>query len=67
MVKLQKHKAYTYKADSGEQIDHYKFLITVPEVALNQLGWSEGQELSTIIKGQSLILKPKDANNVNAK
>ncbi|MEM0075761.1 MAG: hypothetical protein QXV84_05380 [Conexivisphaerales archaeon] len=40
MVKLQKHKAYTYMAGDGKEIEHYKYLFTVPEGAVDKLGWS---------------------------
>jgi hypothetical protein len=58
MVKLQKHKAYSYEATSGEKIEHYKYLVNIPESALSDLGWNEGQELNFTINRNSLILKP---------
>lgn len=64
MVKLQKHKAYTYKSDSGEEIDHYKYVINIPESALGELGWSEGQELNFQINRHSLILEPSPKSNM---
>jgi bifunctional DNA-binding transcriptional regulator/antitoxin component of YhaV-PrlF toxin-antitoxin module len=59
VVKLQKHKAYTYKAASGKKIEHFKYLVNVPESTLNKLGWNEGQELIVTIRHDSLILKPE--------
>jgi len=59
MVKLQRHKAYTYKADSGEKIEHYKHLVVIPEEVLQSLGWDAGIELVTDIKNGSLVLKPE--------
>ena len=59
MVKLQKHKAYTYKSETGKNIEHYKYLVNVPESALNELGWTEGQELNMSINQNSLTLKPQ--------
>ena len=58
-VKLQKHNAYTYKANSGRRIEHFKYLVNVPEGTLNDLGWNEGQELNFTIRHNSLILRPE--------
>jgi len=58
MVKLQRHKAYTYKSDSGKAIEHYKYLINIPESALGKLGWNEGQELNFSIHDNVLTLEP---------
>ena len=66
MVKLQRHKAYTYKTESGEQIEHYKYLINIPENALSELGWNDGQELSFRITNKSLVLEPR-SNNVQTR
>jgi hypothetical protein len=64
MVKLQRHKAYTYKTDSGETIEHYKHIINIPEDILTELGWTSGISLTAIPKGNSLILKPiRDHND----
>lgn len=60
MVKLQKHKAYTYKTESGKKIEHYKHTIVVPEDTINRLGWKTGMELTVIPKGNSLVLKPEE-------
>jgi hypothetical protein len=57
MVKLQKHKAYTYKTGQGEKIEHYKHTIIIPEGAVRILGWKEGDELETKIEGRELVLK----------
>jgi len=65
MVKLQKHKAYTYKADSGEEIDHYKYLITIPESAITELEWKPGQEVDLTIQDKELILKPSKGEKKN--
>lgn len=67
MVKLQKHKAYTYRTESGEAIDHFKYVINVPEGALNKLGWNDGQELSLTISDNSLTLKPNNNGSSSAK
>ena len=53
MVKLQKHKAYTYTTDSGEEIEHYKHLVVLPESTVTELDWQAGQELElTVTKGE---------------
>ncbi len=57
MVKLQKHKAYTYQANDGEKIDHYKYSINIPESAIAELGWAEGQEINLRIDQHALALK----------
>lgn len=50
-MKLQKVVAYKY----GDKI-HYKYLITIPEDTISQLGWKEGSELKDSIKGGSLVI-----------
>ncbi len=64
MAKLQKHKAYTYTSESGEEIEHFKHTVVIPEDAIQQLRWKEGVELAVTTKGNSMILKPdEDENN----
>lgn len=58
MVKLQKHKAYTYKADNGKKIEHYKHLVVIPEDTIAELGWRNGVELSPVVKNNTLVLQP---------
>jgi hypothetical protein len=58
MVKLQKHKAYTYKSESGKEIEHCKHIVTIPESAISELGWSEGQQLTYTINDNVLIVRP---------
>jgi hypothetical protein len=58
MVKLQRHKAYTYKSGSGENIEHHKHIVTVPESAISELGWTEGQQLTYTVNGDILIMRP---------
>jgi hypothetical protein len=60
MVKLQKHKAYTYRADSGIEIEHYKHLVVIPEEAIQNLGWQEGQELSWCVTSDKLIFATRN-------
>jgi hypothetical protein len=67
MVKLQRHKAYTYKTESGEQIEHYKYLVNIPENRLNELGWSDGQELSIRVYNKSLVLEASKSNNAQVR
>ncbi len=57
LVRLQKHKAYTYKADSGKEIQHYKHLVVIPEDVVETLGWKEGIELTPIVQESTLVLK----------
>ncbi len=59
MVKLQKHKAYTYKSESGKEIQHYKHTIVIPEGIIHTLGWNTGIELIPNIEGDALFLKPE--------
>jgi hypothetical protein len=59
MVKLQKHKSYTYKCDSGTEIEHYKHTVVIPENTIQQLGWKSGMQLAVVQKGNSVILKPE--------
>jgi hypothetical protein len=42
-----------------EKIEHFKYLVNVPESTLNELDWNEGQELIVTIRHDSLILKPE--------
>ena len=57
MVKLQRHKAYTYKTERGERIEHFKHLVVIPEEAVHSLGWVEGEELESLVQGNKLVLK----------
>jgi hypothetical protein len=57
MVKLQKHKAYTYKSKSGKDLEHHKFIVTIPQSAIGELGWSEGQQLTYTINGNTLTME----------
>jgi bifunctional DNA-binding transcriptional regulator/antitoxin component of YhaV-PrlF toxin-antitoxin module len=50
-VKLQKVVAYKY----GDKT-HYKYIITIPEETISELGWKEGSELKDSIKNKSLII-----------
>lgn len=35
---------------------HYKYLITIPEETILQLGWKESSELKDSVKGESLVI-----------
>ncbi len=59
MVKLQKHKAYTFKTKDGKEIEHYKFTVVIPEKNMQALQWRDGDELDCAVKGNALILKQK--------
>jgi antitoxin component of MazEF toxin-antitoxin module len=50
-VKLQRVFAYNY----GDK-PHYKYLITLPEKSVEELGWKEGTELEESVKDDRLIL-----------
>lgn len=51
MLKLQRVVAYK----RGEKVQH-KFIITIPEDTVNNLGWKEGSELKDSIQGKSLVI-----------
>jgi hypothetical protein len=63
MVKLQRHKAYTYETDKGQKIEHYKHLVVIPEDKLHALGWNEGDDLDSVVKGNALVFKRKSEHN----
>lgn len=50
-MKLQKVVAYKY----GDKT-HYKYIITIPEETISELGWKEGSELKDSIKSGSLVV-----------
>lgn len=58
-VKLQKQKAYKIKGK-----DYFKFVINIPQERIEQLGWSEGIELKDEVKGNSILIKPSEKNNI---
>jgi hypothetical protein len=51
-MKIQKVKAY--KLDENQW--QFKYVITLPEAALHELGWEGGSELKAIVEGKSLVL-----------
>ena len=57
---MQKHKAYTYTAESGQAIEHHKHLVVIPEDVVQKLGWEQGVELTPVIRNNALVLMPKD-------
>jgi len=52
-MKLQKHAAY--KLDNGGI--QYKYVVTIPEHVIDELGWKEGSELSSSVRAKSLLIK----------
>ena len=52
-MKLQKHAAY--KLDNGGV--QYKYVVTIPEHIIDELGWKEGSELSSAIRAKSLLIR----------
>ena len=56
LVKLQKRFAYKYKDK-----EHYKNIITLPDVFIEKLGWKEGTELDLHVSenDDTLILKSR--------
>ncbi len=37
---------------------YYKFVLNIPDELVEELGWVEGQELSSEVKRRTLILRP---------
>ncbi len=68
-MKLQKQKAY--KLDDGRW--QFKYVVTVQENLVEELGWAEGTELSESVKEGSLILSrapekpPKSRREITTK
>ena len=50
-MKLQKVVAYKY----GDKTQ-YKYIITIPEERVQELGWKEGSELKDSARGKSLVI-----------
>ena len=50
-MKLQKVVAYRY----GDKT-HYKYMITIPEESISELGWKEGSKLKDSVKNRSLVI-----------
>ncbi|MDV3244902.1 MAG: hypothetical protein LYZ66_07020 [Nitrososphaerales archaeon] len=57
MVKLQKHKAYTYETGDGKKIEHFKHLVTIPDEVVQELGWTDGQNLTLAVSKNRLMLQ----------
>ena len=64
-MRLQRQKAYVYRSEDGEEIEHYKHLVTIPDEIVESLDWKQGIELRPAINGSKLILEPE--NNKTAK
>ena len=54
-MKLQKQVAYKYKDKT-----HYKYVVIIPETAINELGWNEGQELKLSINNSALKIEKEE-------
>jgi hypothetical protein len=65
VVKLQRHKAYTYETDKGERKEHFKHVVVIPEEAIQDLEWKEGQELSWIVANNKLVLTTNATESEN--
>jgi bifunctional DNA-binding transcriptional regulator/antitoxin component of YhaV-PrlF toxin-antitoxin module len=52
-LKLQKH---TSRIVEGKE--YSKWVIVIPSSQIDELGWSEGDELESIVKGNTLLLRP---------
>ena len=59
MVKLQKRFAYRYKGKEEEKV-HYKYVITVPEGIVNELGLEEGDDLDQRVVNGRLVIQASD-------
>ncbi len=57
MVKLQRVSAYKYKTKSGQTKEHYKYVINIPQDVIEELGWSDGEELKLLITRGTLSIK----------
>jgi hypothetical protein len=51
-VKLQRQKSYKLDADRYQ----FKYVVTLPELAIAELGWKEGSELEAKVNGKSLLI-----------
>ncbi len=65
MVKIQKHKAYTHIAKDGRAIEHFKHTLVIPEDAIQDLGWRDGQELSWTVSHNKLVLTLNTTESTN--
>jgi hypothetical protein len=50
VIRLQKRFAYTYK-----ERDHFKYVVTIPEELVSELGWKEKQELEPKVDNGRLV------------
>jgi bifunctional DNA-binding transcriptional regulator/antitoxin component of YhaV-PrlF toxin-antitoxin module len=58
-MKLQKQKAWTYK-----DTEYAKYSIVIPNKEIDKLGWKEGDELESIIKGEKLVIAKKTPKQI---
>jgi hypothetical protein len=52
IIRLQKRYAYTYN-----DTDHFKYVVTIPEEIVSELGWKEKQELEPKVEDNKLVFK----------
>ncbi len=52
-MKLQKVKAYKLDRDRWQ----YKYVITLPEPSIQEVGWKEGTELKATVQKQAILLE----------
>jgi AbrB family looped-hinge helix DNA binding protein len=59
MPKLLKHLAYSYRKRSGEDVQHYKYVVVIPEDARKKASWRDGEELEFEVNGDTIVMRPK--------
>ena len=59
MPKLLKNLAYSYRKRSGEDVQHYKYVVVIPEDARKKASWRDGEELEFEVNGDTIVMRPK--------
>ena len=54
IIKLQKRFAYTYNDK-----EHFKYVVTIPEELVSELGWKEKQELEPKVDNGKLVFSER--------
>jgi hypothetical protein len=54
IIKLQKRFAYTYN-----ERDYFKYVVTIPEELVSELGWKEKQELEPKVDDGKLVFSER--------
>lgn len=57
IIKLQKRFAYTYNDK-----DHFKYVVTIPEELVSELGWKEKQALEPKVDNGKLVFVERKDN-----